>query len=115
MPVDSAVPTDHLGVEIKFLSFLCHNETGAWRTGKTEDAVRLLRQQSSFLDKHLLSWVPEYLAMLRMRSRHPLYRNSALLTLKMITEHGDSCKQILRQPGKKVDGASSVSAMDALA
>ena len=91
VPVDAAVPADHLGSELKFLSFLCHKESEAWRTGK-ENALRLQRQQWSFLDAHLMRWAPEYLAMLRTRSRHALYRGAALLALETLTEHSESLR-----------------------
>jgi putative dimethyl sulfoxide reductase chaperone len=107
MLVDSAAPPDHLGVELKFLSLLCHNETKAWRAGKDEVAVRLLGQQSNFHNNHLMSWVPQYLAMLRARSNHPLYKNVALLALEIVTEHDDSCKEALRQFEKEGYGARS--------
>jgi TorA maturation chaperone TorD len=90
MPLDSAAPADHLGVELKFLSLLCHNEAEAWRTGRIEAVARLLTQAWSFLDEHLMPWAPQYLSMMRARSRHCLYRKVALLAMETITEHSES-------------------------
>jgi TorA maturation chaperone TorD len=89
MPLDSAAPADHLGVELKFLSLTCHNGTEAWRTGGNEGGARLLRQAWSFLDEHLMTWAPQYLSMMRTRSQHRLYRNVALLAMETITEHSE--------------------------
>jgi putative dimethyl sulfoxide reductase chaperone len=90
MPLDSAAPADHLGVELKFLSLLCHNEAEAWKNGRKEDGARLLRQSRTFLDEHLLPWAPQYLWMMRARTRHALYREVALLTMETATEHSES-------------------------
>jgi putative dimethyl sulfoxide reductase chaperone len=92
MPLDSAAPADHLGVELKFLSLLCHNEAEAWTTGRNEVGAGLLRQAWTFLDEHLMAWAPQYLSMMRARSRHPLYRNVAALAKETITEHSESEK-----------------------
>ena len=38
-PVDTAVPPDHLGVELRFLALLCHGESEAWQKGTNADAI----------------------------------------------------------------------------
>lgn len=85
-PTDNAAPPDHLGIELKFLALLCHDESEAWRTDAIEDALQLLRQERSFLGAHLVPWVPNYVAMLERSARHPLYKLLASLTAQIIAE-----------------------------
>jgi TorA maturation chaperone TorD len=50
---------DHISLELMFISVLAKKELEAW-DGKREEAIQLLKAQSSFLKEHLLSWVPKF-------------------------------------------------------
>ena len=83
--LDTAAPADHLGVELKFIALLCHEEMDAWRNAGHGEATRALRRQSDFLDEHVLQWAPEYLRLLHDQTNHGLFRAAIALTLDALT------------------------------
>ena len=58
----SAVPIDHASVQLELMSSLCHDEAHAWSEGRDEDAIRGLRAQWGFLDRHVARWLPRWAA-----------------------------------------------------
>lgn len=85
-PIDRAAPSDHLGVELRFVALLCHAEMEAWQEGRTGRARRAAERQREFLDRHLLRWAPGYLDVVQAEARHPFYRRLAILARKMMAE-----------------------------
>lgn len=59
-PVPEAGPADHMGAELRFLALLCHREHEAWKSGREADASAWLEKERSFLDEHVLQWVPQH-------------------------------------------------------
>ena len=51
---------DYIGMELDFLRLLTEKEALMWKSGNREYAVRYLRQQKSFLDQHVMRWVPSF-------------------------------------------------------
>lgn len=49
---------DHVAVELGFLAVLCAREAQAWEEGRPGEALRALRQQRAFLERHLARWFP---------------------------------------------------------
>jgi TorA maturation chaperone TorD len=80
---------------LKFLALLCHDESEAWRKGAIEDALRLLRQERSFLYEHLVPWVPDYVATLKRSTRHPIYGLLASLTSQVIAADGQFIEEMV--------------------
>lgn len=83
--LDTAVPADHLGVELKFIALLCHEEMNAWRNAGHSAATRALRRQSNFLDEHVLKWAPDYLRLLHDQTNHVFFRAATALSLDVLT------------------------------
>jgi TorA maturation chaperone TorD len=81
-PADVAVPPDHLGIELKFLALLCHEESEAWRTATHEQGVAWLQRERAFMDEHLMAWLAPYLALLEPNAQLPFYRKVMSLTLR---------------------------------
>jgi len=59
-PVPEAGPADHLGAELRFLALLCHRESEARQAGCEGEASAWLERERSFLDDHVLKWVPQH-------------------------------------------------------
>lgn len=53
---EPGAPADHLGVELKFMALLCHEEMKAWQSGCEASANTALETQNRFLTEHLLPW-----------------------------------------------------------
>ena len=78
-PAPEAGPPDHLGTELRFLALACHQEMEAWQAGDTAAAAGWVERERSFLDEHLLAWVPRYCERLVQIAETPFYRAAASL------------------------------------
>lgn len=54
-----AYPADHVATELEVMASLCHREAHAWEEGSTAQAVATLRREWTFLDRHLVRWLPQ--------------------------------------------------------
>lgn len=82
--IDPSVPPDHLGVELRFVALLCHDEMQQWQCNDAEKAVQSLIRQRDFLDEHLLQWVAGYLRLVQSQAQHAFFRNVAALVLDAV-------------------------------
>ncbi len=82
--MDASVPPDHLGVELKFMALLCHDEMQHWQRNDAEKAAQLLIRQRDFLDRHLLQWVAGYLRLMQTQAQHVFFRSIAALVLDAV-------------------------------
>ena len=64
---------DHAATELEAMAALCHQEAHAWEEGTEGEAVRTLRRQWRFLDRHLARWLPRFAEELRRRSPTGFY------------------------------------------
>jgi TorA maturation chaperone TorD len=87
-----AGPQDHLGVELRFLSMLCFDESRNWSGGEVDAARSSWTRQSDFLTRHILAWIPAYCDALERESTARYYEIVAQLTRHAI----DHDKQVLR-------------------
>jgi len=79
--IDAAAgPQDHIGAELKFMSLVCYDEIAVWEREKPDAAVSSWKLQRSFLDEHLLRWVPAYCHRLQQETSEHFYAGAALLT-----------------------------------
>jgi TorA maturation chaperone TorD len=82
--IDESVPPDHLGVELKFMALLCHDEMQHWQRNDAEKAAQSLIRQRDFLDGHLLQWVAGYLRLVQAQAQHVYFRSVAALALDAV-------------------------------
>jgi TorA maturation chaperone TorD len=67
---------DHLSAELLFMSYLVENG--------------LIERQKSFLEKHLLAWVPEYCSEIQRNAQTTFYRETAELLRELIVSDGEA-------------------------
>lgn len=79
-------PQDHIGAELRFMSLLCYRESRAWADRDYVLAESLRAGQRSFLDDHLLQWVPGYCGTLEEAAAEPFYEGLAQMTRDAITQ-----------------------------
>lgn len=72
--------SDHIGVELAFLAFLCDREKAAYADGNVEAAENYRAYQRGFLQEHLLEWIPAYCETVRQRSSTSYFRVLAAMT-----------------------------------
>jgi len=78
-PAPDAGPPDHLGAELRFLSLACYQEMEAWQAGDCAAAAGWVERERSFLDEHLLAWVPQHCKCLTQAAETPFYRAAVSL------------------------------------
>ncbi len=91
-----AVPQDHLGVELRFMALLCAKESEAWNHGDAEGAPSLLTRERTFLDDHLLRWVPAYCDYIVAEAREPYFAAVARMTADALALDRQNVDDLLR-------------------
>ncbi|MCR5583789.1 MAG: molecular chaperone TorD family protein [Eggerthellaceae bacterium] len=71
---------DHIALELDFMRVLNNQAIDALKQGNERKAVRIVKKQLEFLQRHLVSWVPMMTADLKKFARTDLYRGLAFLT-----------------------------------
>lgn len=71
---------DHLGLELEFMGYLCDREA---EVEDREDSI-WSNYQREFFEKHLGTWVFDYLKDLERCTFHPFYRDIVTLTREFI-------------------------------
>lgn len=49
---------DHLGLQLRCLAHLCHEEAAAWRSATPDKAMEIVETERTFLADHLAGWAP---------------------------------------------------------
>ncbi len=49
---------DHLGLQLRCLAHLCHEEATAWRSGTPDKAMEMVETERTFFAHHLAGWAP---------------------------------------------------------
>ncbi|MCM3690617.1 TorD/DmsD family molecular chaperone [Neobacillus niacini] len=73
---ESKEPDDHIVIELEFLSYLIQKTIDC---EDVETKKRLLDDQYSFLNNHLLKWCPTFCELLSKATQFELYQGAALL------------------------------------
>jgi TorA maturation chaperone TorD len=100
---ETAGPQDYLGTELKFMSFLSHDEMNAWHTRNSEEAKRLLEKEKEFLDKHLLQMVSQFSRGLIAETRETFYTSVARLTEEFTRMDSKNIEFLLKSLRKNVE------------
>lgn len=77
---------DHLGLELKFLALLCHEESRRWRDGNISLGLAALAAQRAFIAEHLHAWAPNYCRRIQGESVHAFFQSAMALTAAMIEQ-----------------------------
>ena len=75
---------DHIGVELEFMYMLCEAQTKALQEDDQDAASQLQQMQKSFMQTHILKWMPLYLMNVKNEAQTPLYHDSAMTGLEFI-------------------------------
>jgi len=104
VPQDSYDPPDYVAFELDFMRVLCAKEAEAWGSGEVNDALQLLRREESFLEDHILQWVPRFCEeVLRETRITDFYRGVAQLTKGFLLQEEGDLKLYLAAARELVD------------
>lgn len=87
-------PPDHVATEMDAMSFLAGLEADAWQTGRDDEATSALRNQLSFLNRHLSVWVLLFVTKAKAANPAPFY-SAAVEFLHSLVIHEKSMASIL--------------------
>ena len=102
-PVPEAGPPDHLGAELRFLALACHQEMEAWGASDHATAATWVERERSFLDEHLLAWVPQHCERLSQESETRFYRAAAALIGRACQVDRADVALLIEQAGRARD------------
>jgi TorA maturation chaperone TorD len=94
---------DHITAELEFMYYLIFREIEAFANSDIETAIGFIQKQKSFLEDHLLVWVPEFANCIIENAENPFYPNLAKATKAFLEENYGIVCSILdsEHPDKK--------------
>ncbi|MDP2646107.1 MAG: molecular chaperone TorD family protein [Desulfobacterales bacterium] len=95
LPDDRREPPDHIGVELDFMRFLAQREAESWQTGARHEAVGCLEMEQSFLDQHIVPWVPVFCHNVIDMAGLDFYRGVARITTSFVVDDLERVQEIL--------------------
>ena len=78
---------DHISAELEFMHYLIYKEIEAFANSDIEMAIAFIQRQKSFLEDHLMAWVPEFVKSIIEHARNPFYTNLARATEMFLKEN----------------------------
>lgn len=80
---------DHIALELDFMAHLAKLTLECFENNGIEEVKRLLADQKSFLDEHLLVWIDQFADQIQNSRTHYFYPQIALLTKQLIRIDAD--------------------------
>ena len=78
---------DHISAELEFMYYLIFKEVEAFANSDIETAIDFIQKQKSFLEDHLMAWVPEFAKIIIESAENPFYLNLAKATAEFLEEN----------------------------
>ena len=78
---------DHIAVELEFMHYLIFRELEAFTNSDIERAIGFIQKQKSFLEDHLMVWVPEFTISIIENAENLFYPNLARATETFLKEN----------------------------
>jgi TorA maturation chaperone TorD len=78
---------DHISAELEFMYYLIFKEIEAFSNTDIESAISFIQKQRSFLEDHLMAWVPEFAKSIIEYAENPFYPNLAKATQKFLEKN----------------------------
>lgn len=86
---------DHVALELEFMQRMALRTVEDLKAGKEDDAIEKLRTQHTFVQDHLLNWLPMLTSDMRMYARTLFYQGLAQLTMGWVEEDADVLAELL--------------------
>ena len=80
-------PPDHISAELEFMYFLIFKEIESFSSSETDMAIGIIQRQKSFLERHLLIWVPQFTSNIIEHAETKFYLNLAKATEAFLNEN----------------------------
>lgn len=87
-------PEDHIAIEFEFMAHLCQKAVAAFEQGDRAACLASLEKQRSFLEQHLLVWVPDFCRDVEGAATTDFYRGVAQLTAEFLVEEREALGEL---------------------
>ena len=78
---------DHIAAELEFMHYLIFKEIEAFSNSDGQTAINFIHKQKSFLEDHLMAWVPQFTANIVEHAETVFYQNLAKATETFIKKN----------------------------
>ena len=78
---------DHISAELEFMYYLIFKEIEALSNSDAETAIGFIQEQKSFLEDHLMAWVPNFANCIIENAENLFYANLAKATTAFLNEN----------------------------
>lgn len=78
--VAAGLPMEHIAVELEYMAYMCQKSLIAINHMQVHEVIKFLNEQTVFLEKRLLHWVPNMCDEMLICSRTDFYKGIALIT-----------------------------------
>ena len=89
-------PPDHIANELRFMALLCEQEKQSWACNRNQ-VLSWLRLEKEFLEVHLLTWAPSYLAEAAAQAQTDFWRGVARLSSSFLRSDHDLVAHLLAE------------------
>lgn len=90
----NAVPDDFLGAELEYMSYLTNRSIEAIEKQDTKGLKEFLKKQSTFLQNHLLFWIPKFSKDLISSTKEDFFKGLAVLLRGLVKSHYHIVREI---------------------
>ena len=98
----------HITAELEFMYYLIFKEIEAFSNSDTEAAIDFIQKQKSFLEDHLMAWMPEFAKSIIASAENPFYMNLAKATATFLKENHRVVRSILDSVSVQQDSEKHV-------
>jgi TorA maturation chaperone TorD len=95
VPEEWHQPSDYIGVELDFMRLLCEREDQEWEKRQEDASRQILKVEKSFLEEHLVLWVPLFCEKMFEQADEDYYRGISRLTAGLVGYDGTYVRTIL--------------------
>ena len=99
---------DHISAELEFMYYLIFKEVEAFSNSDAETAMNFVQKQKSFLEDHLMAWVPEFAGSIIEYAENPFYQNLAKATEAFLKENYQFVCSVLDSGSVKLNSEKHV-------
>lgn len=86
LPTENYDQPDYIGFELDFMRHLYAKESAAWERGDVEQAMGSITKEQSFLNDHLVRWVPHFCDEMSKDAQLDLYQGVARITRGLVLD-----------------------------
>lgn len=90
------LPEDHLAFECEFLSIINQRATAALREGDTSRAIELLQLELTFLNEHVLNWIPRFYYLAEKLVDTRFYRGVLRVTKGFLEDEPQAIEEMIK-------------------